>query len=383
MPSRRIPLALRNTWKPASPRKWLSRLLPSSNHIGVLARLRSSLGALVGIGITGLVTHLIVGRASDLPLLVAPMGASAVLLFGVPASPLAQPWSLLGGNVIAAIVGVGCAAWIGDPIVAAAVAVALSVGLMFSLRCVHPPSGAVALTAVLGGPAIHVLGFRFVLLPIGLNSLILLGCAIVYHKLTRHQYPHRAAAQPAAPNAGRTTFSRGDLEAVLKARNDMLDVDVADLESVLGEVEARVYRRHMDRLDCASVMTTEVRSVSPELGVASAWALLQRHRIKALPVLDPERRVVGIITQMDFIQHGALPPFGAGQDSRRVRDIMTSPVRTVRATQQIADLVPLFASYGHHHLPVVDAMRRLVGMITQADLVAGLHRQVLEEPRAA
>jgi CBS domain-containing membrane protein len=363
--------------------QWFSSFFPSSNQISVPARLRSSLGALAGIAITGLVTHLIVGRSSDLPLLVAPMGASAVLLFGVPASPLAQPWSLLGGNLISALVGVSCAAWIGSPLAAAALAVALSIGLMFTLRCVHPPSGAVALTAVLGGPAIQALGYRFVLLPVGLNSLLLLASAILYHKLTRHQYPHRAAAQPAASGASRAVFTREDLEAVLKARNEVLDIDVADLESVLGEVEARVYRRHMNRLECGTVMSTAVRTVAPEVPVASAWAVLQRHRIKALPVLDGERRVVGIITQMDFIQHKALPAFTGGLDARLVRDIMTAPVKTVRAAQQIADLVPLFASYGHHHLPVVDAQRRLLGMITQADLVAGLHRHALDEAQAA
>lgn len=363
--------------------QWFSSFFSSSNQISLRARLRSSLGALVGIAITGLITHLIVGPSSDLPLLVAPMGASAVLLFGVPASPLAQPWSLLGGNLIAAIVGVCCAAWIGSPILAAAVAVALAVGLMFTLRCVHPPSGAVALTAVLGGPAIHALGYGFVLLPIGLNSLILLASALAYHKLTGHRYPHRTAAQPAPAASSRAAFTRSELHAVLKARNEMLDIDVGDLEAVLGEVEARVYRRHMNRLDCGSVMTTEVRTVGPDVGVATAWALLQRYRIKALPVLDAERRVVGIITQMDFIQHRAVPAVTGEGDARRVRDIMSASVKTVRASQHIADLVPLFASYGHHHLPVVDAMRRLVGMITQADLVAGLHQQVLDEAQAA
>jgi CBS domain-containing membrane protein len=362
--------------------QWFSSFFPPSNQISLSARLRSSLGALVGIAITGLITHLIVGRSSDFPLLAAPMGASAVLLFGVPASPLAQPWSLLGGNLISAIVGVSCAAWIASPVAAAALAVALSIGLMFTLRCVHPPSGAVALTAVLGGPAIQALGYRFVLMPIGLNSLILLAFAILYHKLTRHQYPHRAA-QSAASGTGRALFTRSDVEAVLKARNDVLDIDVGDLESVLGEVEARIYRRHMNRLECGNVMTREVRTVAPDAPVASAWAVLQRHKIKALPVLDEERRVVGIITPMDFIQHKALPAFTGGPDARRVHDIMTTPVKTVRASRQIADLVPLFASYGHHHLPVVDAQRKLLGMITQADLVAGLHRQALAEAQVA
>ncbi|VEA74072.1 HPP family [Serratia rubidaea] len=82
---------------------------------------------------------------------VAPMGASAVLLFAVPASPLAQPWSIVGGNLVAALIGVSCGKLIGDPGLACGVAACLAIGVMFKLRCLHPPSGAVALTAILGG----------------------------------------------------------------------------------------------------------------------------------------------------------------------------------------------------------------------------------------
>ena len=137
--------------------------------------------------------HVLLGPAANIPLLVAPMGASAVLLFAVPASPLAQPWSIIGGNIVSATVGVACASWIADPVGAAALAVALAICAMFALRCVHPPSGAVALTAVLGGPAVHALGYRFVAEPIAIQSVTLL-CA-------RHHLPrgYRASIPPRCP----------------------------------------------------------------------------------------------------------------------------------------------------------------------------------------
>ncbi len=87
---------------------------------------------------------------ATLPALVAPMGASAVLLFAVPSSPLAQPWSILGGNIAAALVGVTTALLITDPFLASAVAIGVAIAAMMTLRCLHPPSGAIALTAVLG-----------------------------------------------------------------------------------------------------------------------------------------------------------------------------------------------------------------------------------------
>ncbi|MFG3757464.1 HPP family protein, partial [Klebsiella pneumoniae] len=76
------------------------------------------------------------------PLLVASIGASAVLLFAVPASPLAQPWPIIGGNSVSALVGIVVARAIGDPLLAAAVAAALAIAVMSLARCLHPPGGA-------------------------------------------------------------------------------------------------------------------------------------------------------------------------------------------------------------------------------------------------
>lgn len=144
-------------------------------------RLRGSCGALTGLLVTGLICSRIAGPEGSFPMLMAPLGASAVLLFAVPASPLAQPWSIMGGNIVSALVGVTCAQWVADPLLAAALATALAIGAMFALRCLHPPGGAIALTAVLGGPVITAAGYRFVLLPVALNSMVLLLAAIVFN----------------------------------------------------------------------------------------------------------------------------------------------------------------------------------------------------------
>src|SRR5690606_34695683 len=113
--------------------------------------------------------------------LIAPMGASSVLLFAVPSSPLAQPWSVIAGNTIAALIGVSCAKVVGQPILAAGLAASLAIAAMFAFRFIHPPSGAVALTAVLGGPAVYELGYGFVLVPVALNSVLLLLTALVFN----------------------------------------------------------------------------------------------------------------------------------------------------------------------------------------------------------
>ncbi|MBX3523656.1 MAG: HPP family protein [Xanthobacteraceae bacterium] len=177
------------------------------NYRDYRLHIRASIGAMIGILITGYVTKLALGIDSmdkmdmmdgvALPLLIAPMGASAVLLFAASHSPLAQPWSILGGNTIAALVGVFTYMWLKDPIAACGVAVAGAIGLTSLLGCLHPPAGAVALTAVLGGPAVHNLGYKFVLWPVGVNSLLLLIAALIFNNLTGLRYPPRK--EPVAP----------------------------------------------------------------------------------------------------------------------------------------------------------------------------------------
>ncbi|HDR9157144.1 TPA: HPP family protein [Burkholderia vietnamiensis] len=371
-------------------RQWLHSFIPHPMTLGWRERMRSCTGALVGIATVGVTMRLLPGVPGLVPLLVAPMGASAVLLFAVPASPLAQPWSIVGGNLVAATVGVACAQWIPDPITAAALAVALAIGGMFALRCVHPPSGAVALTAVLGGPAIHALGFGFVVVPIALQSAILLSAALVYHALTGHRYPHggvRADAQSQAGGAApRGGFTRADLDAVLKRRGEWLDVDPDDLETLLRETEMQAYTRTFSELRCADLMTKRAIEVSPSTSVTAALTLLDRHRVKALPVVDGEARLIGIVTRADLTRPWRRPPplwqrlsarlpqsFG-GQPAS-VASVMTRDVACVPQTMPITALVPLFTHSGHHHIPVVDASRRLVGIITQTDLVTGLYQQ--------
>ncbi|WP_454824648.1 HPP family protein [Paraburkholderia xenovorans] len=368
--------------------RWLARLAPPPIALAWKERLRSCVGALVGIAFTGAITHLLLGSSGNIPLLVAPMGASAVLLFAVPASPLAQPWSIIGGNLVSATVGVACASWIGDPLQAAPLAVAAAICAMFALRCVHPPSGAVALTAVLGGPAVHSLGYRFVLAPIALQSAALLCAAIVYHALTGHRYPHSARqttsrSDPAARS--RPGFTRADLDAVLKGQSELLDIAPDDLESLLRALQLQTYARSFDELTCASIMSRGVITVSAHTRAATAWSILQRHGVKALPVTNEERHVVGIVTRADLggvRQPGALTRLLRRLPGRRraneptVGTLMTTHVHTVDTTTPIADLVPLFADFGHHHIPVLDSRtRQLAGMVTQANLIAGLYRQ--------
>ena len=371
-------------------RAFLLRLLPESMPVSPRERLRSALGAVFGILVTGLVTRAALGPAPALPALLAPMGASAVLLFAVPASPLAQPWSLLGGNLVAAIVGVAAASNVSDPIWAAALAVGAAIALMMALRCLHPPSGAVALTAVLGGPAIHEIGYGFVLWPVGVNSLILLAVAIGLNTLTGRPYPHlRPAAAPRttdpAPTA-RVGFEPADLDAALADFDRLLEVGRGDLEAILRRVEARMRARRPGQATCAAIMSRDVVAVAPCDTIDSALRLMRRYRIKALPVTDEGARVLGLVTQTDLLDKAIWdrygPRLGLGrrlgltlQRGRAphggVADIM-SAVEPVRPETPLGEVALRMADTGLHHLPVTGADGRLVGLVSQTDLVAAL-----------
>ncbi|WOD16535.1 HPP family protein [Paraburkholderia kirstenboschensis] len=376
--------------------RWLSSFIPVPVTVKWQERARSCLGALLGIAFTGGSMFLLLGPGANVPLLVAPMGASAVLLFAVPASPLAQPWSIIGGNLVSATIGVTCANVIADPTLAAALAVALAICGMFALRCVHPPSGAVALTAVLGGPAIHALGYRFVLEPIAIQSAALLVAAIAYHAATGHRYPHSArAAGSAADTASHAGFTRADLEAVLKRRSEMLDIDPDDLESLLRETQLQAFSRSFNELTCENIMSRHVVSVSATTRAVAAWALLKRNKVKALPVIDASHGLIGIVTRADLVDKrifGQFVPFIAYIDgwlrgdalrAPTVGSVMTTDVCTVKTSAPITDLVPMFANYGHHHIPVLDTAGHVVGMITQVDLISGLYRQTVVKAQQA
>lgn len=375
----------------------LRRFRPTLAPVPPLDWLRAGLGALLGLAVTGFATRLALGPDTPLPLLIAPMGASSVLVFAVPSSPLAQPWSLIGGNVVAALVGVTAARLVPDATIAAALACGIAIAIMLAMRCLHPPSGAVALTAVLGGPVISATGYGFVLVPVLLNSVLLLACALAYNALMGRPYP--AAAPAAAPRAEqgprRLGFSHADLDAALRQYDRLLDVSRTDLEQVLRLAEVRAYARRTGEVTCADIMTRDVVAVAPEASMREALTLLRSHHIKALPVTTEEARVVGIVTQTDLLDKADWDARGprvslrqrlrhvvrlAGAPQGSVQEIMTVNVQCARLDTPIADLVPLMAEGGLHAVPVVDGNDQIAGLVTQSDLIAALFRDRLVPP---
>lgn len=137
----------------------------------------SIVGAFIGTLIASFFSNTIL-QAEDIPLILASTGASAILIFSLPFSPVSQPWNLVGGHLVSAAVGVSCRLLVPDELVASSLSIPLSMLFMHHLRCMHPPGGATAITAVIGGPNVQALGFAFIVIPVFINSIILLSIAM-------------------------------------------------------------------------------------------------------------------------------------------------------------------------------------------------------------
>ncbi|SMF95640.1 CBS domain-containing membrane protein [Methylomagnum ishizawai] len=326
--------------------------------------------------------------------MVASMGASAVILFAVPHSPMAGTWAVLGGHLLSGLVGVACAGWIADPWSAAGWALGLSIFAMHSARCLHPPGGATALYAVLGGEGVRALGYEFLLTPLALNVGLLLAFAKLAHRPRPVPQPAPAPAHP--PPLERLGLNGADLRAALHDIHAFVDVSEAELRQLYELAANHAYRRGFGEQDCAGIMSRDPVTVEFGTDLEATWALMRRHNIKAIPVIDRGRHVVGIITLTDFFRHAQIERLdGMGGKLRRLLQttpgihsrkpevagqIMTAPVVSVRAGTPVADLAPLLCGRGIHQIPVVDARDKLVGIVTQSDLIAAMYRNLVPHP---
>ncbi|MDP1971182.1 MAG: HPP family protein, partial [Methylobacter sp.] len=329
------------------------------------------------------------------PIIVASMGASAVILFVIPNSPLAQPWSFFGGQLISAIIGVACAQWFTDIALASACAVGGSIFAMLLLRCLHPPGAATAITPILASDPFNSVGYGFVLMPVGLNVLVMLAMAIVINRwLLRHDYPIVSGNKNTAVKpAQQTGISDQDLKQALENMDMFMDVSAGDLRKLLTDAEARSFKRFKGNVTCADIMVRDVPVVEYGTEVEEAWKIMHKQKLKAMPVIDRARRVIGIITWNDFFKFINLSAYESFQDRFRafirrtpnvstdkpesVGHMMTTSVNVLPESAHIADLISLMSTQGYRQIPIVNRENRLVGMVYQANLIAALYDEQL------
>ena len=214
-----------------------------SNNTSHREKLISGLGGFIGILLILVVTRQFVG--ADAGLIVASLGASAVLLFAVPHGPLSQPWALGCGHLVSAFIGVSCYWLIPDLYIAAAAAVGLAITAMYYLRCIHPPGGATALTAVVAGSGVHNLGYLYLVTPVLINVAIIFAVAILFNYLFPwRRYPKAMMSYSRKPaprdKPAEEGLSREDLEYALQQMNLYVDVAHEDLEQIYHLARNRI-----------------------------------------------------------------------------------------------------------------------------------------------
>ena len=148
---------------------------------------------------------------------------------------------------------------------------------------------------------------------------------------------------------------------------------------LLDELRRQAYLHDLLRLTCADVMRKPPVTVTVNESIGGALAALDAHHIKLLPVVSAEGRLKGVVTHVDLQPLDEVLPFLklasdtiAPESERRewpVTTVMSSHAQYVDATAPLTEVIPLFTKNGHHHLPVVDEDGRVVGMLTQADIV--------------
>ena len=355
---------------------WLNTLKPNFKVLPLKERLLCGLGALLGLALSSLISWWVLGDINAW--YIAPMGASSVLLFAVPASPLAQPWNIVVGNSIAAIMGVSCALYIPNLTEAFSVAVALSIFLMMTTDSLHPPSGAVAITAVLGGDAVRELGYHFIFYPVLLNSVLLMVIAIVFNRMIGKPYPQtpqlNQRTQDPTPTQ-KATIQPQDIQDVLDAQTQLLDISEYDLQKIILEAQHKASKRQTQALTCADIMSKDVVSLQQDEDIHSALEKFKHMNLMSLPVIDTEQHLVGTLALYEVVEwfkHATDLPYSW---KHQVKHIMLRQVVTVQPQQSIQDLVPYFVERSFNYIPVVD-QQRLVGIISRADMIAVLNQQL-------
>ncbi|SDI41258.1 HPP family protein [Salipiger marinus] len=367
---------------------------PAVARVPPVEALRAGLGAVFGLGVTGL---LVLSPVADLNLglyLVAPFGASSVLLFAVPNSPLAQPWSAIVGNMVAALVGVAVCLLVEPPVARVALAVGLAVAATMLCRAVHPPAGAVAMTVALSPEAVERLGFWFALAPVGVGTVTLVGLAAIYARLTGRRYPFRQFEAPNdrgtrdADPVARLGLTEAELSRILDRYRQSFNLGVEDLARLIGAAELQAAARQTGPAHAGDIMSRDLVTVRPDTRLAEVADLFRRHRFTSLPVVGPQDRFLGVIFQIHLItraredalrlDRGFAPALKRLLDRGRARPVRAEEIMSVagpRATRAtpVAALLPMMADGGVDAVPVLQR-DRLVGIVTRTDLIAALAR---------
>jgi len=219
-----------------SARRWFHYFGQDQAQVAWSERIRAVIGALIGLFCTVSLGRMLSELAGVNEWVMASLGASALLIFVLPSSPMAQPWAVIGGNVLSALVGITTYHFIPNPLFAGPIAAASAILGMFMLRCLHPPAAAVALIAVLG----QIEGYRYAFFPVMVDSVALCLVAIAYHSVTGKHYQTRHTKPVVDLPIEKRSREQAEktLDAPLTEYQEVMDVDRAELIKIIQSVQS-------------------------------------------------------------------------------------------------------------------------------------------------
>lgn len=354
------------------PRLHLSGFLPVLPRPAAREVWRASIGAALGIGFCAALAMTMPAAEGVRLALIAPLGATAVLAFAVPNAPLAQPWSAVAGNTLSALVAVLVLSLYSGPW-APPLAVGLAIAAMMVARALHPPGGAVALLAALHPEPVIEAGPVFALAPVGLMTALLVGAAIPFNRMTGRVYPLRQAGDDTEPADDiRLGLTEDELAALLRTYRQSENIGVTDLGRLLAAAEREAANHRFDNVSCAEVMTARLITVAPDADIRQVAGLFRKHRIKSLPVVDPQGRFAGIILQADVIDALTTSKFDlriVGRAPRITAGGIARPAdRSTTTDTPVGQILNRLAVQGTETVPVM-AGDRLAGIITRSDIM--------------
>jgi CBS domain-containing membrane protein len=372
----------------------LSRLIPpTSQPIAWTERLRTAGFGGLAIGLTGIISSQF-SSGPALMVMLASMGASTVILYCVPTSPMARAWPVAGGHLLSGLIGIGCNHLPLDQWIAAGLAVGLSIFAMHLTRCLHPPGGATTLVATLGSSPSNM-GLQFLLTPLALNVAILLTLSSLFNS---RWLTGRKPVVPAPrdskdpPPLERLGIRRQDLQAALKEMSSFVDIGETELGELYDLAAAAALQRELGSLTCGDVMSRDMVTVEFGTELEHTWALMRQKRVKAAPVIDRARHVIGIVTLTDFFNHARIDRVDGIKEKVRTLlrttpdthsskpevagQVMSHPVITLKTTTPAAELALLMSGRRIHQIPIVDGNDKLAGLVTETDLIAALYKSL-------
>lgn len=322
--------------------------------------------------------------------MIAPLGASAALFFAVPNSPLAQPWSAVVGNSLSAAVAVAVLRLGLPPALTLGLATGLAILAMSLARALHPPGGAVAMTAALSPQAIQELGFRFVLAPVAVGTVALVLIAMAHARVSGRHYPLRQTPVPGVadrPPAERLGLGEADLAAILRDYRQSANLGTEDLARLIAAAELQSAGKRLGTLTCAEIMSRDLVTVRVETPLAEVAEIFRTHAFTSLPVVDEVGRLAGVVFQIHLIRGairarggfaGGLADLLSGRRwAQTAGDVMEVALPRATLHTPAGLLLPWLADGRTEAVPVMEH-GRLVGIVTRTDLLGALaHRAAL------